>query len=152
MIFDFDRVYVEGNSIPHVDALSRLRFTRSQKIKEEFEDTFLHWVEIDALPLDRMAAETILSRITLRMRKNIWGKLFQGGKTLQRHKLTIERGVICNGDLIILSDTQRKLRIKTVYDDIHGGVAATHKKDEIRRMVAGIFTRCRRIYKKMQKI
>ena len=31
------------------------------------------------------------------------GKLFQSGKTLQkiRHKLTIEHGVICKGDLII---------------------------------------------------
>ena len=51
-------------------------FTRSQKIKQEFEDTFLHWVEIDVLSLDRMAAETrhdpVLSRITLRIRKNIW--------------------------------------------------------------------------------
>ena len=49
-------------------------FTRSQKIKQ-FEDTILHWVETDILSLDRMAVETRhdpeLSRITLRIRKNI---------------------------------------------------------------------------------
>ena len=45
-----------------------------------------------------------------------------------RHKLTIEHGVICNGDLIILPETQRKLVIKSEHDDIHCGVAATQKR------------------------
>ena len=49
------------------------------------------------------------------------GKLFQGGKTYKeiRHKLTMEHGVICNGDMIILSETLRKLVIKSVHDDIY---------------------------------
>ena len=59
MAFDFDIEYVKENSIPHEDALSRLRFYKESKDKiEEFEDTFLHWVETDVLSLDRMAAET----------------------------------------------------------------------------------------------
>ena len=91
MAFDFDIEYVKGNSIPHVDALSRLRFYKESKNKteEEFEDTFLHWVETDVLSLDRMAAEIrhdpLLIWITSRIRKT-YGKLFQGGKTLQRNK------------------------------------------------------------------
>ena len=72
MAFDFDLEYVKGNSITHVGALLRLRFYKESK-EEEFEDTFLHWVETDALSLDRMAAETrhdpLLSRITSTMRK-----------------------------------------------------------------------------------
>ena len=46
MAFDFDIEYVNGNSIPRVNALSRLRFYKESKDKteEEFEDTFLHWV------------------------------------------------------------------------------------------------------------
>ena len=40
----------------------------------------------------------------------------------------IEHGVICNGDLIIPPETQRKLVIKSVHDDIHCGVVATHKR------------------------
>ena len=53
-------------------------FTESKdKTEEEFEDTFLHWVETDLLSLDRMAAETrhnpVLSRITSRIKKNVWG-------------------------------------------------------------------------------
>ena len=79
MAFDFDIEYVKGNSFPHVDALSRLQFYKESKVKteEEFEDTFLHWVETDVLSFDRMAAETrhdpVLSRITSRIRKNVWG-------------------------------------------------------------------------------
>ena len=33
-------------------------FKRSQKIKQEFADIFLHWLETDVLSLGRMAAET----------------------------------------------------------------------------------------------
>ena len=90
MAFDFDVEYVKGNSILHVDAISRLRFYKESKDKtEEFEYTFLHWVETDVLSLDRMAAETrhdpVLSWITSRIRKKM-EKLFQGGKTQQRDK------------------------------------------------------------------
>ena len=85
MAFDFDIEYVKGNSIPHVDALSRLRFYKESKNKteEEFEDTFLHWVETDVLSLDRMAAETrhdpLLIWITSRIRKT-YGKIVPGRK------------------------------------------------------------------------
>ena len=85
MAFDFDIECVKGNSIPRVDALSILRFYKESKDKiEEFEDTFLHWVETDVLSLDRMAAETrhdpVLSRITSRIRKNLWGNCSRAEK------------------------------------------------------------------------
>ena len=89
MAFDFYIEDVKRNLIPHVDALSRLRFYKESKDKteEEFEDTFLHLVETDVLSLDIMAAETrhdpVLSRITPRMnKKKSMAKLFQGRKTL----------------------------------------------------------------------
>ena len=92
MAFDFDIEYVKGNSIPHVDARSRLLFYKESKDEtEESKDIFLHYVETDVLSLDRMAAETkhdpILSRITSRIRKKHMGKLFLGGKALQRNKI-----------------------------------------------------------------
>ena len=41
MAFDFDIEYVKGNTIPHVDALSRLPFYKELKVEiEDFEDTF----------------------------------------------------------------------------------------------------------------
>ena len=39
-----------------------------------------------------------------------------------------EHGVICNVDLMILQEAQRKLVIKSVYDDIPCRVAATEQK------------------------
>ena len=83
------------------------------------------------------------------------GKLLRAERPYKeiRHKLTMEHEVICNGDLIIPPETQRKMVIKSVHDDIHCSVAAIRKKkDKIRSMAPGIFTRCRRIYKKIQKM
>ena len=80
MAFDFDIEEVKGNSITRVDTLSRLRFYKESKDKtdEEFNDTFLHWLETYDLSLDRMAAESrhdpVLSRITSRIRKKRMGK------------------------------------------------------------------------------
>ena len=59
-------------------------YNTSLKLKENFTHSYYeawklpaHWVETDVLSLDRMAAETrhdpVLSRITSRIRKNIWG-------------------------------------------------------------------------------
>ena len=135
MAFDFNIEYVKENSIPHVDALSRLRFYKESKNKtEEFADTFLHWVETDVLSSDRMAAEArhdpVLSRITSRIKQNIWWKCSRAERPYKeiRHRLKIKHGVICNGDLIIPPETQRRLVIKSVHDDIHWGVAATQKR------------------------
>ena len=92
MVFDKLMVYVKGNSIPHVDPLSRLRFYKESKDKteEEFEDIFLHWVETNVLSLDRMAAETrhnpVLSRIISRIRKNIWGNFSWPERLFKRNK------------------------------------------------------------------
>ena len=40
----------------------------------------------------------------------------------------MEHGVICNRDLIIPSETQRKLMIKSVHHDVHGGEATKQKR------------------------
>ena len=114
--FDFDIKYVKGNSIIYVDALSRLRFYKESKDKtEEFEDTFLHRVETDVLSFDRMAAETrhdpVLSRITSRIRKNIWGNYFRAERPYKEisHTLMMEHGVICDGNLIIPPRNKKKI-------------------------------------------
>ena len=149
MAFDFDIEYVkrEFNSTCKMH-YKDCDFTESKdKTEEEFEDTFSHWVETDVLSLDRIAAETrhdpVLSRITSRIRKNIWGNCFRAERPSKeiRYKLTIEHGVICNSDLIITPETQRKLEIKSIHDDIHVWSSSHTKKDEIRSMVTGIFTR-----------
>ena len=86
--FNFDIEYVNGNSILHRDAMSRLQFLRRQKIKQKKNLMILfyfgrYWCFVF---FDRMASETrhdpVLSRIASIIRK----KLFQGRKTLQRNK------------------------------------------------------------------
>ena len=52
--FNFDLVYVKGSTIPHVDALSRLTFVNEQKEINEDTEEILHWVETDALPVERL--------------------------------------------------------------------------------------------------
>lgn len=76
MTFNLDIVYVKGNTIPQVDALSRLQFKNETEEKQEIaEDKIIHWVEMDVLPLKKFKIETkqdpILSRIVERIRNNV---------------------------------------------------------------------------------
>ena len=51
MAFDFDIIYVNGNTIPHVDALSRLRFQgENGEEHENSEDRIIQWVETEYYP------------------------------------------------------------------------------------------------------
>ena len=155
--FNSDIEYLKWNSIPHVDALSRLWFYKESKDKteEDFEDTFLLWVETDILTLDKMATETrhdpVLHGITSRIKKRM-GKLFQGGKTRQRNQTEVNDRTW--SDLLRGSDhcsRNTKNHNKNVHDHVQCGVAATQKKDKIRSMMARIFTRCRIMYLKNAK-
>ena len=100
-------------------------------------DTFLHWVETDVLSFDRMASETrhdpILSRITSSIIKNIWGNCSRAERPYKviRHRLMISHGVICYDDLIIALETQRKLAIKSVFEDILGRTVVSQKRIEL---------------------
>lgn len=44
-----------------------------------------------------------------------------------RYKLTIENGVVCNGDLVVPPESCRRQVFKSVHDDVHCGIAATQK-------------------------
>lgn len=78
-----------------------------------------------------MVGETIqdpvLSRIKCRIRKNrcsSWAKRHYKGVS---HKVAVEKAIICNSDRVVPSETQRKILIKSVPDDIHCGIASTQK-------------------------
>ena len=77
MALDFDIIYVKGNTIPHVDALSRLKFqSENGEEHENSEDRFMQWVETDVLSRKTLNSETqqdlILSGILEHIRKNVW--------------------------------------------------------------------------------
>ena len=129
MEFDFEIIYVKRNTIPHVDALSRIRFH-----SENSEDRIIQWVEMDILPHKTPSRGTqrdpILSRILECIRKNVWSYCTIAERPFKesRQKLTVERGVVFSADAIMPAKILRKDVIKSVHDDIHGGVVATQRK------------------------
>ena len=135
MAFDFDIIYIKGNTIPHVDALSRLRSQSENGVKHEnLEDRIILWAETNVLSRKTLSRETqcdlILSGILELIRKNVWSnctiteRLFKEA----RHELTVKRGVIFSTDVIVPPQILRKDMIKSVHDDIYGGVAATRSR------------------------
>ena len=68
-----------------------------------------------------------------------------------RYKLTTEKEVICNGDLIVPQQKMRSEVIKNVHNDIHCEITTTQKKIEIRSWVAKISKRRRTVHKKCPK-
>ena len=132
MAFDFDILYVKGNTIPHVDALSRLNFDQDEE--ENDGEDLIHWVETDVLQAERIRKETkqdpILNGIANRIKRNTWSNCSKAERPYKenRHKLTMDRGILCNGDLLVPPQSMRKEIIKSVHDDTHCGVAATQKR------------------------
>lgn len=104
-----------------------------QRFRREYIGDFLHWVGTDVLSLDRLAANTIqdpvLKRMTSRIKKNIWDNCSMAERPYKEisHKLTNENEVICNGNLVIAPETQRKHVIKSVHDNIHCGIVYTQR-------------------------
>ena len=101
MPFDFDTIYIKGNTISHVVALFRLRFlSENGEEHENSEDRIIQWVETDVLSRKILNRETqrdpILSGILERLRKNVWSNFIIAERPFKeaRHKLTVERGVI----------------------------------------------------------
>ena len=108
MAFDFDLIYVKRNTIPHVNALSRLRFqSENGEEHENSEDRIIQCVETDVLSRKTLSRETqrdqIQSGILERIRKNLWCNCNMADRPFKevRHKLTVERGVIFSADAIV---------------------------------------------------
>lgn len=69
----FNIEYVKENTIPHIDALSRLKFSNETLERSDNpEDKILDWIETDVLLLDHLTFETlqdpILSKIACRIK------------------------------------------------------------------------------------
>ena len=80
-----------------------------------------------------------LSGILERIRKNVRSNCTLAERPFKEawHKLTVERDIMFSADAIVPSQILRKDIIKSVHDDIHGGVVAT-KKIEITGLVGGV--------------
>ena len=98
--------------------------------EENNQETFIHLVESDIVNLEQIMKETendrLLMDIKSRIGKNIWSKFSVAERPFKsnKDKLTIEKGIVCNGDLIVAPKTMRRF-IKSVHDDIHCGIMQT---------------------------
>ena len=133
MVFYFDIIYIKENTIPHVDALSRLRFqSENGEEHENSEDRIILWMGIDVLSRKTLSRETqedlILSKILEHIRKNVWSNCTIVERPFKEDKLMLERGIIISADAIVPLQILRKDIIKSVHDNIHGGVAVTQRR------------------------
>ena len=93
-----------------------------------------HWTQTDVVQMDELRQDSnrdpILSSISNRIRQNDWSYCSRAEipfKSL-RKSLTVEDGIVCNGDAIVPPPSLRKRFIKAVYDDVHCGALATRNR------------------------
>ena len=90
-------------------------------------------IKTNALPVEYLKEETlqdpVLSRISDRIKRNRWSNCLHAERPYQevRYKLTMEKGVISNRDLIVPPQRMRWEVIKNVHD-IYYGITATQKR------------------------
>ena len=76
--FEYDILYVKGESIPHADALSRLEFMDDQGEPEEVT-SFVHWTETDVISLAELRHDTqvdpLMMSVIKRVLTNRWTKV-----------------------------------------------------------------------------
>ena len=131
MAFDYEVYYVKGDSIPHVDALSRLTFEDDNQTQDIREESFVHWTGTDVLNMPELQMATnndsVLPTIKKRIQCNKWSNCSQAERPFKsiRSKLTVEDDVVYNGDIIVVPHELRRKFISSIHDDIHGGVTAT---------------------------
>lgn len=95
MAFDFNIVYIKGNIILHVNALSQLHF--DVEASENCEDRILHWIETDVLPLTRLRLgirqDPMLNRIIDEIKRNTWNNCSMAERSYKEsiHKLRVEK-------------------------------------------------------------
>ena len=125
MAFSFDIIYlmnVNSNMIAIEDTLFRLEFG-NEKLEnpENTGSKILHWVETDILPLNRLRIKTkhhlVLNKLQGEIKINICSNCSNTWETLKekKHKLTIQKGIICNRGNMAASQKQRKDILKMMY-------------------------------------
>lgn len=131
--YDYDICYVKGDSIPHVDALTRLQFDDEPE-DHDVESSFIHWTQTDVLSIAELEIESnrdpVLSAIMDRVTRNRWSNCSVAERPFKsvRQRLSVESGVLCNGDLLVPPPTLRKKILEAAHGDIHCGVIATRNR------------------------
>lgn len=139
MPFAYEIEYTPGKNIPHVDALTRLKFEPTVNVapNEEnkvglilnavnFETSLLDPTKIEAeLKLDQLA-----QRIIKRIKSGKWANCSQSELPFKRMSTlcTIENNLIYVGTNIYIPPRLRKEAIAVAHNETHSGIASTTRR------------------------
>ncbi|PAA80925.1 hypothetical protein BOX15_Mlig029604g7 [Macrostomum lignano] len=132
MQFDYRIQYARGSSIPHVDALSRLRFDDSSSDdKATFETINSIAFESPVIDAKRITAEmeldALTQRIPNRVRQGDWRNCSQAEAQFKKvsNKLTLENGLLYMQRRVFIPPRLRKAAFDAIHDT-HTGMHAAH--------------------------
>ena len=135
MTFDFDGIYVKGNSIPHVYALSRLNYSSDFPTSEiSAIEKPAHWVTEEIISWGEIQNATRRDRLLLDIIKRIlfgnWSNysMAERPNKMNRTRLMVEDSVIRCGECIAIPPLLRQPVLQMVHNETHCGVAATRNQ------------------------
>lgn len=135
MAYDYSIRYVKGADIPHVDALSRMKFkTDVAKDTDDAElAALINCIEFEKSVLDltrvqnEVTADSFTQNICHRVRSGNWNNCSQAEKPFKdvAKKLTIEDDVLYMGTRLYVPPKLRKEAFNVNHSDNHSGVQST---------------------------
>ncbi|PAA93146.1 hypothetical protein BOX15_Mlig023152g1 [Macrostomum lignano] len=134
MAFDYDIVYTKGESIPQVDALSRLDFEGDSDTElTERPESIIHWTGEAVIPWQELKSETQRDRLLLDVMKRVavnrWSNCSPAERPFKaiRHALTTDDGVLCYGDRPVIPAVLLQGVLGIVHDT-HQGSGSTRAR------------------------
>ena len=139
MNYDYDVKYIPGLDIPHVDALSRLRFKKEDPNADERRTVAALAVNSVsfAVPLlqisvvrNEIKRDATLQRILWRVVSGDWSDCSQMEKPFKcvSERLTVNDGVLYNRSRLFIPAKLRAAAFSICHNDVHCGVHSTHRR------------------------
>ena len=139
MSYDYAINYVKGKDLPHVDALSRLRFKGMNEDKDpacvtatincvQYENELLSSDEVKSEMKD-----PFLQGIMNRVKRGRWSNCTQAERPFKRfaERLTIEDGMLYRGTRLFVPPRLRLKAFKLSHEDCHSGIKSTAQRLKI---------------------
>ena len=137
MAFDYEIKYKEGSSIPHADAMSRLKFDNDDDecnlvdySSSNFDEFCVHYAEHKLIPFEELRSECerdeLAKRIIRRVIDGDWKACTKVESFFKKVSglLTVENGLLYNGTRPYIPPRMRNIVIERAHDT-HPGVQAT---------------------------
>ena len=139
MSYDYSIKYVRGRDLPHVDALSRLRFSCDARDEDptqvaatincvQFENELLQPDDVRT-----EMREPFFRGILERVRQGRWSNCTQAEKPFERcaERFTIEDGMLYRGKRLFIPPRLREKAFKASHGDSHSGIHSSVRRLKI---------------------